>query len=1061
MQRNFHLPLLWVLFLMPLISHSQHWDEHVILSGQGALNTLTRVGSGDLDQDGDDEILISAGTMYYFDNLGNGEFSDRILINDGWAPNWGTNLHLHDADNDGDLDILAILNLREIHWLINDGVNGFHTVRVGAFTYEINCVELQDMDGDGDMDVISSSNQTGLPNFEQLRWFENRGNLEYANYTVANNVGFRRFVFAEDVNSDDSPDIITLDINQDLLAWYQNDGQGNFAEVDTLLSPLPGDIVSAEMSDLDGDGLADLIFSTKGTSQRFTRWSRNSGAGSFEDLKTISSTSTPGSFGSSYITTADLDQDGDIDIIETETNPGIVRRLENLGNSQFRFQDYVFSNNDRNPYYPATGDFNGDGFTDVACYYDTDPTVAYFDHIAWFELDRTPAISAELVEISCVDPNTPLDTLDDLIEARVDLRTYLLSGRYKAEASTGSVSPNEGEVGDFERETFRFDPGTAGSGDLILTFFDPDEPQYRTELTISDPGKCSEVPLIKTPRLIRYCEDNQTPADTTDDIVVFELLATAENHTGTYQLTNDLFEIEPSTGKFGDTVTFRLPPGSSDWENFSYNIQISDAQYPSILNGDLPIINTGYCNTEPDTAIIRPDDDYYFRFGEGDISMSKQWAAINAENANVFSPGGKGGVFLFQKVGSSWQQKQLLTSPNELWLGAFGNALSISEDRLVVGAFQEQGGGSRQGTAYVYRLNGDQWELETQLLASDGGPNDEFGWTVALLGNRIAIGARRDYPLDSKGGKVYLFELRNGQWEEVQILEHPESRSQDQYSQSLAIAKDYLFVGAPNQTNPDNSLGNISVYQLDSISGQYQAVSTLMPQSHHPDGIYGRFLDATEEHLLVSNAIDFEAWRWSEDTWVRQQKIEIPETDFYDDGKVRLHGQQAILANFYPINFVGAPQAYRYQFDHETEQWELEEEYLPINGPLRQLFAQSFDLNEDGVMIAAPFNEVMADYQGMVFYYGLYPIKIPTVLSTNPSTKDYFLSPNPAQDRLHLAIPEADLQKVEIHDALGRRFPVSRQGQDIDISALAPGLYWLVVQLTSQQRWVQAWVKME
>lgn len=51
---------------------------------------------------------------------------------------------------------------------------------------------------------------------------------------------------------------------------------------------------------------------------------------------------------------------------------------------------------------------------------------------------------------------------------------------------------------------------------------------------------------------------------------------------------------------------------------------------------------------------------------------------------------------------------------------------------------------------------GATWTQKQKLAASDGGTDDEFGWSVAIDGNIIAIGAGYDDDTASNSGASYL-----------------------------------------------------------------------------------------------------------------------------------------------------------------------------------------------------------------------------------------------------------------------------------------------------------------
>jgi len=106
---------------------------------------------------------------------------------------------------------------------------------------------------------------------------------------------------------------------------------------------------------------------------------------------------------------------------------------------------------------------------------------------------------------------------------------------------------------------------------------------------------------------------------------------------------------------------------------------------------------------------------------------------------------------VFTRSGTSWtQQAKLLASdgaPDD-W---FGFSVSLSVDSIVIGAYRDD---TQRGSAYVFTRSGTSWTQQAKLLASDGAPDDWFGFSVSLSVDSIVIGAYRD---DTQRGATYVF----------------------------------------------------------------------------------------------------------------------------------------------------------------------------------------------------------------------------------------------------------------------------------------------------------------
>ena len=72
----------------------------------------------------------------------------------------------------------------------------------------------------------------------------------------------------------------------------------------------------------------------------------------------------------------------------------------------------------------------------------------------------------------------------------------------------------------------------------------------------------------------------------------------------------------------------------------------------------------------------------------------------------------------------------------------FGYSVAISGETVVVGApFDDGAAGFDQGSAYVFVRSGGVWSQQQKLLASDAASGDEFGFSVAISGETVVVGA--------------------------------------------------------------------------------------------------------------------------------------------------------------------------------------------------------------------------------------------------------------------------------------------------------------------------------
>lgn len=145
------------------------------------------------------------------------------------------------------------------------------------------------------------------------------------------------------------------------------------------------------------------------------------------------------------------------------------------------------------------------------------------------------------------------------------------------------------------------------------------------------------------------------------------------------------------------------------------------------------------------------------RFGT-DVSLSGDVLLVGAGNDSA--PGMfAGSAYIFRYNGNSdtWEEEQKLLPETSVDFGSFGYAVSVSGDMAVVG---HTAGHNYAGEVSVYRYDDSSrdWIREETLLASDREENDQFGISVSLSGNRLLVGANIDDDNGEAAGSAYIFE---------------------------------------------------------------------------------------------------------------------------------------------------------------------------------------------------------------------------------------------------------------------------------------------------------------
>ncbi|MDX1958059.1 MAG: putative Ig domain-containing protein [Leptospiraceae bacterium] len=223
---------------------------------------------------------------------------------------------------------------------------------------------------------------------------------------------------------------------------------------------------------------------------------------------------------------------------------------------------------------------------------------------------------------------------------------------------------------------------------------------------------------------------------------------------------------------------------------------------------------------------------------------SNQTTITNGTTASSnFSAPSAGAAYVFKRTTSVWVQEAYLKPSNVEAGDFFGTSVSVSGDRIVVGARGESSNqttitnGStasadnsayRSGAAYVFKRTGTTWAQEAYLKApnaeGNNPNNDNFGHSVSISGDWIVVGANQEDSLQTtitngtlvqasdvgttNSGAAYVFRRTGSIWENEAYLKAPNAEASDQFGESVTISNDTIVIGAINEDSNQTTITN-------------------------------------------------------------------------------------------------------------------------------------------------------------------------------------------------------------------------------------------------------------
>ncbi|MCD4652526.1 FG-GAP repeat protein [bacterium] len=194
-----------------------------------------------------------------------------------------------------------------------------------------------------------------------------------------------------------------------------------------------------------------------------------------------------------------------------------------------------------------------------------------------------------------------------------------------------------------------------------------------------------------------------------------------------------------------------------------------------------------------------------------------------------------GAVYAFEFDGTNWNQVQKLGPSDPTDLMWFGSSVAIDGNYALVGAI---GADDDKGAVYVFEHDGTEWSEIKKLVADDGESQDFFGSSVDINGKECIVGAYWDSPNGTHSGSAYQFCGGCGSWLQEGRFIPADGEAEAEFGFSVAVNGHHIVIGAPFHGVAND--GQIYYYHKEESSRNWELVQTI-PASN-TGGWFGRSL---------------------------------------------------------------------------------------------------------------------------------------------------------------------------------------------------------------------------
>jgi len=331
-----------------------------------------------------------------------------------------------------------------------------------------------------------------------------------------------------------------------------------------------------------------------------------------------------------------------------------------------------------------------------------------------------------------------------------------------------------------------------------------------------------------------------------------------------------------------------------------------------------------------------------------------------------------GSVYAYRLGISGWGDVQKITAFDADTNDHFGYSVSISGDKMVVGAYGDDDNGLASGSVYTYTWNGSSWGGVQKITAFDGTSGDRFGYSVSMSGDKMIVGSYFD---NGEQGSVYSYVWSGSSWGDVQKITAFDAAAGDYFGVSVSISGDKMVVGAYGDDDNGSFSGSVYTYTwnvsswggvqkitaFDGVAGDQFGYSVSMSGDRMVVGAFGRGNDVGLAYTYV----------WGGSSWGGVQEITAFDADVDDffGYSVSISGDIVAIGS-YGSDGIGSVTGAMYVYQWNGS-WVFDQKIWASDGLIADQFGHSVSVSGNYAMVGAPLHGV--GNRGAVYVYDILP----------------------------------------------------------------------------------------
>ncbi len=353
-------------------------------------------------------------------------------------------------------------------------------------------------------------------------------------------------------------------------------------------------------------------------------------------------------------------------------------------------------------------------------------------------------------------------------------------------------------------------------------------------------------------------------------------------------------------------------------------------------------------------------------FGQA-VSLSGTAAVVGCPDHDGAAGFSQGAVVVYRRNGRSWTLEQEILPSDPGAADYFGYSVSVDNNVLVVGAFGDDPSGLDSGSAYVFRWSGTTWVEEATLTASDGVTQDFFGYSVSVDGEQIAVGALFGDDQPQSAGAVYIYRRIGTTWTEEAKVSASDAATTDYLGNSVALSGNVVVAGAHYTAGTYQG----AAYVFRKSGGVWTEEQKLTASDGHANAFFGYSVDLYSDVIIVgaygdsdlgANAGKVYLFRKSGFSWIEEAPLTASNAQAGDEfgAAVATTGEIIVVGSK-----GGAGQAY--EFRQKNGVWTEEFNFTGSDVGATSAFGSTASADGNFALVGAPLHDDPANDVGSAY----------------------------------------------------------------------------------------------